>query len=179
MRGYDLTGQRFGKLLVIERRGSRHKQKLWLCKCACGNEHLVETYNLMRGQVKSCGCLRTYNKKKTGHKLPDRDAIIRRVSNVYRDSAKRRNMEFDLLHDSIEKLIFSNCFYCGTEPNNSQFYNYRDERIRYGGIDRVNNSLGYIENNVVPCCKTCNSRKHDIPMYIVTKIMEFENAKRN
>ena len=29
----------------------------------------------------------------------------------------------------------------------------------YSGLDRVDNSIGYILENVVPCCVTCNSMK--------------------
>ena len=42
----DLTGQRFGNLTVIERRGSdKYKNALWLCKCDCGNEVLIKSNN--------------------------------------------------------------------------------------------------------------------------------------
>ena len=54
----DLSGQRFGKLTVIERvkyKGNRYK---WLCVCSCGNETLVGTFGLTSGHTKSCGCLR-------------------------------------------------------------------------------------------------------------------------
>ena len=57
----DLTGQRFGKLVVIKRAESRPKkngktQTMWHCKCDCGNETDVFTGNLTRGLTKSCGC---------------------------------------------------------------------------------------------------------------------------
>ena len=55
----DLTGQRFGRLVVINlltsKGAKRHK---WLCKCDCGNECAVLGYNLVGGRTKSCGCLR-------------------------------------------------------------------------------------------------------------------------
>lgn len=53
----DLTGQRFGKLVVIERvwrKGATH----WRCKCDCGNETAVVNSHLVSGYTKSCGCLR-------------------------------------------------------------------------------------------------------------------------
>ena len=56
----DLTGQRFGKLLVVEKTGERYNGKiLWRCKCDCGNEILVNTASLNNGNTKSCGCLRS------------------------------------------------------------------------------------------------------------------------
>lgn len=58
MRIKDLSGQRFGRLTAINRTEQKRKScYLWLCKCDCGNETLVDTYYLTHGQRKSCGCL--------------------------------------------------------------------------------------------------------------------------
>lgn len=58
MRKYkDLTGERFGRLVVIKhayQEGARH---YWLCKCDCGNEKLILGCSLKYGKTKSCGCL--------------------------------------------------------------------------------------------------------------------------
>ena len=56
----DLTGQRFGKLVVIER-GEDYRKGFsmctrWRCRCDCGKETLVRSYRLRSGQTKSCGC---------------------------------------------------------------------------------------------------------------------------
>lgn len=54
----DLTGQRFGRLMVVRYAGrSRGKKNLWLCKCDCGNEKVVAVDKLHSGNTKSCGCL--------------------------------------------------------------------------------------------------------------------------
>lgn len=53
----DLTGQRFGRLLVLRRAENMGRQTAWLCKCDCGNEKAVPYWNLVSGQTKSCGCL--------------------------------------------------------------------------------------------------------------------------
>ena len=59
----DLTGQRFGRLTVVEKEGSREYRPgryriYWQCKCDCGNECSAHTTDLRTGKVKSCGCLR-------------------------------------------------------------------------------------------------------------------------
>lgn len=57
----DLTGQRFGRLTVLEYAGiyiapnGRHDSK-WVCKCDCGNI-VTETRGNLKGKTKSCGCL--------------------------------------------------------------------------------------------------------------------------
>lgn len=54
----DLTGQRFGRLLVIARAPHLHQRKAWLCCCDCGVERAFGENNLVRGLSASCGCLR-------------------------------------------------------------------------------------------------------------------------
>ena len=56
----DLTGQRFGKLTVIERTDERQDRYLvWRCKCDCGEEIFVNTKRLTRGTISHCGCAST------------------------------------------------------------------------------------------------------------------------
>ncbi len=58
----DVTGQRFGKLVVIEQVDSdRWGNSRWLCLCDCGKKK--ETYRTVlikkTHTVKSCGCSHT------------------------------------------------------------------------------------------------------------------------
>lgn len=51
----DIAGQRFGKLMVIERAGvTRLGEATWRCKCDCGRETTVQGRNLRNGSTKSC-----------------------------------------------------------------------------------------------------------------------------
>lgn len=52
----DLTGQRFGRLLVIERAPNRGSFVAWRCRCDCGNEVTVQRAHLRTGHTQSCGC---------------------------------------------------------------------------------------------------------------------------
>lgn len=62
----DLTGQRFGRLVVLKQEGRNSSRKItWLCKCDCGNECVVVGNSLSTGNTVSCGCLR---KEVTGEK---------------------------------------------------------------------------------------------------------------
>lgn len=49
----DITGQRFGRLLVLE----RYDGKRWKCVCDCGNITFSDSYQLRHGVTQSCGCL--------------------------------------------------------------------------------------------------------------------------
>ncbi|MEE0800422.1 MAG: AP2 domain-containing protein [Gemmiger sp.] len=58
MRGADLTGQRFGKLVVVEKAGSGpNGYAQWRCRCDCGREILAESRDLRRGARQDCGCM--------------------------------------------------------------------------------------------------------------------------
>lgn len=58
----DLTGKRFGRLLVTEYAGKRvqpsgQTKSLWKCLCDCGNSKVILASTLQSGSGKSCGCL--------------------------------------------------------------------------------------------------------------------------
>lgn len=53
----DLTGQKFNRLAVIGRDGSKRGRPLWHCKCDCGNDVYLNTQLLTKGITKSCGCI--------------------------------------------------------------------------------------------------------------------------
>ena len=52
----DLTGQRFGHLIVLEHGGKGKGFHTWKCRCDCGNEIVVPTTLLKTGKKTSCGC---------------------------------------------------------------------------------------------------------------------------
>jgi hypothetical protein len=62
----------------------------------------------------------------------------------YKNGAKRRGLEWLLTDGEALELMSLSCCYCGSDG---------------GGIDRVDNSRGYVSGNCVPCCKICNHMK--------------------
>jgi len=59
----DLTGMRFGNLIVISRDKNKASKSgsvkaRWRCLCDCGNETSVDGYSLRSGHCKSCGCIK-------------------------------------------------------------------------------------------------------------------------
>lgn len=55
----DLTNQRFGKLVAIQRSDNKGKYVMWTCKCDCGRTVDVRGYSLKNGNTRSCGCLKS------------------------------------------------------------------------------------------------------------------------
>ena len=55
----DLTGQRFGKLVALEKISKPSKNRkytFWKCQCDCGNIKEIRTSSLVEGESQSCGC---------------------------------------------------------------------------------------------------------------------------
>lgn len=63
--GEDLTGQRFGKLVVIRKTGERKFGcPVYLCQCDCGNTREAFSRELRDGTAWNCGCSRKPPKKR-------------------------------------------------------------------------------------------------------------------
>lgn len=57
---YDLIGQKFGQLTVISYAGiNKYGGTDFKCLCDCGNTNIVSRNSLIRGLVKTCGCVRS------------------------------------------------------------------------------------------------------------------------
>lgn len=54
----DLTGQRFGRLVVLNETENKNGRTRWNCLCDCGNYYETTTKTLRNGTCKSCGCYR-------------------------------------------------------------------------------------------------------------------------
>ena len=107
----DLTGQRFGRLTVINRstRKSKSYHSFWYCICDCGNYAEIREVSLRNRHTRSCGCLSGVGKNGMknlnwkGGRRQDGEGYIR-VLNHNHPSADKDGYVFEhrLL---IEKLL--------------------------------------------------------------------------
>lgn len=151
----DLTGQCFGRLLVVGQEGRADGQVMWKCICDCGVVTRVRGYSLRRGNTRSCGCLRTEMRFKEEGRVG-----FTSYFHTLKQSAKIRGYEWRLSKEQVRKLIEKECFYCGSLPNQIRGKG-RDEYI-HNGIDRIDNAVGYVKSNTVSCCRRCNIAKHTL-----------------
>lgn len=65
----DITGQRFGRLVALERLNKKRGSSfLWRCQCDCGNMVETSANSLLSGNTRSCGCLRVEAIRRTNAK---------------------------------------------------------------------------------------------------------------
>lgn len=86
---------------------------------------------------------------------------------MYKTSAEKRGISFNLTLEQFKEIIVRPCFYCG--------HNVEEEAI---GIDRFNNSLPYDLSNCKPCCEPCNRIKYTYhPRFFVEKCKAIADAR--
>ena len=103
----DLTGMRFGRLIVIRRAGldKTGNNSMWLCKCDCGNEKIVSRVSLCGTRCISCGC---YSSERSRE-------LIKSLHERHRDKYPKIPRLF-----TIWRKIRSRCF----DPNNDSYGDY-------------------------------------------------------
>lgn len=90
----DITGQKFGRLTVIERlENDKWKQARWKCLCECGNYTICITRDLKKGAVKSCGCLHKEIVKKVNTKHGLKKTRLYRLWNTIKRRCYNKNSE--------------------------------------------------------------------------------------
>jgi hypothetical protein len=167
----------------------KKRYKMLVCECVCGN--IVEThrFTFLNGFKKSCGCL---NGKEAG--VATWNSLYRQ----YKHDAKKRKYVFDLNIQQFKTICSNNCYYCNIEPKLTNHYvdsngnHYRPdisiERVekswvKNNGIDRVDNSVGYIITNCVASCVMCNQMKMDQTerefLNKIKTIYEFKIGEKN
>lgn len=94
----------------------------------------------------------------------------------YLTRSSKKDMNFELTYDEFISIIAMDCYLCGKESDD----------YHLNGIDRINNdnNIGYVFNNVMPCCTECNCMKYKYDLFdFVFKLYEIyvnsENVEQN
>ena len=179
----NLNGKRFGKLEVLRYAYIKERYTHWECKCDCGTIKIAKGAGLMKGDIKSCGCLRQNIHSKRPYEWL--------YTIMTRYLAKRRYHDFTENIMSYEEFItftnIKNCHYCGEEVSWPKHRTYKEQQstntTKYN-IDRKNNDLGYIKDNCVVCCTLCNyvkgkSLTYDEILIVGKSIAEVQKTRQS
>ena len=111
-------------------------------KCGVSKPHTEFSKDLTRPDGLRLWCRECAKKRK---KVWDQTPAGR--YSAYKSNAKSMGREFDLTLEEFDHLTQQPCTFCGSTENGHR------------GLDRYDNSKGYTEDNVVPCCSKCNYLK--------------------
>lgn len=150
----DLSGKRFGRLLVVKLLPERKGGKLiWQCICDCGNTANVMGTNLVRGTTGSCGCLGREAARERGllriGKLNTNWNPL--LTNVDRD----RHRDYPEYKEWREAVFERDCYTCqkcgnvGGEINAHHIDSYANNKDKRTSID-----------NGITLCKKCHNNFH-------------------
>ncbi len=91
----------------------------------------------------------TYNNLFKGMLFPELFKSCNPSYKQYKKDAKHRGYEFNISEELFNLTTSKNCYLCGHYSENCR-----------NGIDRFDNSIGYLDDNIRPCCNVCNLMKH-------------------
>ena len=161
MKLVDRTGQRFGRLVVLEQAGrTASKKVLWKCKCDCGNETQTDSGSLVTGNTESCGCiLKEAITKHGGWKKSSYNtwrAMIRRCTNPKdKDYPRYGGKGISVCPEWMDYAVFEKDM---GEPRGDEtldridvYGNYEPSNCRWAGVKtqnrntrlRVNSTTGF------------------------------------
>jgi hypothetical protein len=173
----DLTGQRFGSLVVQQRvKNSQTTAAKWLCQCDCGGQKEVVRNSLVKGLTTSCGC-KKFNILFKGHG---------QLSGCYwsriMKGAVCRNLEWDLTIVQAWELFQKQggkCAISGLEIKLVTDYTRRHEE-HTASLDRIENSKGYTLDNVQWVHRDINMMRRAMPLdyfkWLCTQIGKFNSS---
>lgn len=140
------VGKTFGIVKVIEFSHQVKYRKFYNILCLrCNTESTLRSDAILKKDRQCCiNCANDLQSELAQNKYSELRKY-RKIRNNYKNNAKIRDLDFKINLNDVIKLIDSNCYYCNDE--NSK------------GIDRINNNLGYLKTNIVPCCRKCNFMK--------------------
>lgn len=139
----DLTGQRFGRLTVLQKAKTDGRITRWLCRCDCGNEKVVRRDHLLNGNASSCGCYRIESIKRNNTKHGGMAGNgSHRIYNIWGAMKQRCRVDPNYAGRGISVCTeWAQSFPAFREWALS--HGYRDDLT----IDRIDNDKGYFPEN--------------------------------
>jgi len=154
----DLTGERFGRLTVLEKdKEAKGNRVRFICQCDCGTIISVQANHLSSGEIKSCGCLNSSGEEKISELLSSYGVIFEKQK-TFSDCKNRKHLRFDFYIPENKIAI---------EYNGIQHYEPVDI---FGGIE------GFLCININDQIKQNYCRKNSIKLYTIDYDEDIEES---
>lgn len=158
----DLTGEKYGKLRVVNRSHNILDKSAWKCLCECGNEVVVRGEYLKSGHTKSCGCLKIGN---TSTNWNGYGEISSKIWDSIKRGAEKRFLEFSITIEFAWELFISQERKCNISGIPIYFPSKTKSSDGNASLDRIDPSKGYIVGNVQWVHKKINIIKWDLQQH--------------
>lgn len=164
----DLTGQRFGRLTVLERSVSnKHKQLRWRCRCECGNFCTPLGMTLRKGDTQSCGCLAKESIASVNYKHGKTRTSI---YSIWRSMMQRC---YDVNSQAYARYGARGITVCDAWHNFETFYADMGDKPARCSLERINNDASYSPKNVcwADSKQQANNRRSNV-------VLEFQGRRQ-
>lgn len=158
-----IHGQIYGRLtLILEVESSNKNNKVWLCRCSCGNYSNVPTNHLGNGHTKSCGCLQS--ESRTLHSMSK--TRIYRIWQLMRDRCGVTGHDYHKYHQEMGIKVcdeWINAF--------AEFHKWSMENgyLHNLTIDRIDNNKNYCPSNCRWVSRAIQNQNTRRTIYIIVK----------
>lgn len=165
----DLTGQRFGRLVVIKRDENRISSNgtirtTWLCKCNCGKELVVERGNLTSGHTVSCGCLsKDFDAIKGNYLIGKRFGRLTVKEYIKAENRENKRKQYlcvcdcgNIFYARKENLLSGRNLSCGCY----KMERYKDGHTKTHGMSKE--KIYSVWRNMIRRCYDKNNKKYNL-----------------
>jgi hypothetical protein len=154
----NLTNRVFGKLTVLNMSPNKSAStSLWTCICECGTILDISGFSLSRGSKTHCGCSTKVGAE--NHSFKGYEEIYKSYWTSLQKSSKIRGFQFEITIEFAWELFLKQKRLCALS---GEEITLGKPGIKTASLDRIDSSLGYIENNVQWVHKKLNAMKMDI-----------------
>lgn len=168
----DLTGLKFGRLLVIGPKDSIDKKhSRWECLCDCGQRVLVSGYNL-GCSTNSCGCLHSESARNSLLKHGKSTTVEYGLWYAARSRAKEKGLPFDIKPEDIVVPVLCPVLGIPLQPGVG---------IRFANspsLDEFVLGRGYVKDNIRVISWRANRLKSDMTLEEAQNLVEYLRGRR-
>ena len=164
----DLTGQRFGRLVVISRynQDDNSGHPMWVCQCDCGNIHIVSGAALRKGVTQSCGCLGNSTGEALIKQILDQAHIPYKQEYKFDDLIDKKQLRYDFAIFDKQGNLRELIEYDGRQHSDPTSNWYTEEVLKHDQM-----KTDYARKNNIPLLRISYLNKDKINLlYILSPL---------